>query len=78
MVLNMAGSQGNHIKQLSKYTATTIHHTFNGIVCLCQHLLAISHKYVLLGQFTTDLLEKGFSKLCQGSGGNYFIKCPVY
>ena len=28
---------------------------------------------MLLGQFSTDLLEKEFSKLRQGSGGTYFI-----
>ena len=45
-------------KQLSQNTATAIHHTCNGIVSLCWHLLATSHKYVLLGQFLTDPLEK--------------------
>ena len=73
IALNMAGSQGNHKKQLSQNTATAIHHTCNGIVSLCQHHLAISHRYVLLGQFLTDPLEKKFGKLCQGSGGIYFI-----
>ena len=27
----------------------------------------------LLRQFSTDPLEKEFGKLCQGSGGTYFI-----
>ena len=58
MALNMAGSQGDHIKQLSKHTATSIDHTFNGIVSLCWHLLAISHKYVLLEQSVTDPFKK--------------------
>ena len=49
MALNMAGSQGNHKKQLSQNITTAIHHTCNGIVSLCQHLLATRHKYVLLG-----------------------------
>ena len=71
--LNMAGSQSNCIKQLSQNSSTPIHHTCNGIVSLCQHLSATSHKYVLLGQFSTDPLEKEFVKLCQGSGGAYFI-----
>ena len=48
-------------------------HTYNGIVSLCQHLFATSYKSISLGQFTTDLLEKEFSKLCQGSDGTYFI-----
>ena len=69
----MAGSQGNRKKQLSQNTATAIHHTCKGIVSLCRHLLATSYKYVLLGQFLNDPLEKEFGKLCQGSGGNYFI-----
>ena len=69
----MTGSQGNHIKQLSKHTATTIHDTCNRIVSLCWHLLATRHKYVLLGQFTTDIIEKEFSIFLEGSGGIYFI-----
>ena len=73
MALNMAGSQGNCKKQLSQNTATVIQHTCHGIVSLCQHLLATSHKYVLLGQFSTDPLEKEFGKLRQGSGGTYLI-----
>ena len=61
------------IKKLSQNTVTAIHQTGNGIVSLCQHLLATSHKYVLLRQFLTDLLEKEFGKLCQGSGSTCFI-----
>ena len=56
----MAGSQGNRKKQLSQNTATAIHHTCNRIISLCWHLLATSNKYVLLGQFSTDPLEKEF------------------
>ena len=63
MAVNMAGSQGNGKKQLSQNFATAIHHTCNGIVSLYRHLLAKSHKYVLLGQFSTDPLEKEFGKL---------------
>ena len=57
---NMAGSKRNHKKLLSQNTATAIHHTCNGIVSLSWHFLATSHKYVLLGQFSTDPLEKEF------------------
>ena len=74
----MAGSQGNRKKQWSQNTATAIHHTCNGIVSLWQHLLATSHKYVLLGQFSTDPLEKEFGKFCQGSGGTYFVDVQLY
>ena len=73
MVLEMAGRQGKRQKQLTRDTAQAVHHTSNGLVSLCHHLLATSHDYVLLGQFSTDPLEKEFSKLRQGSGGTYFI-----
>ena len=59
MALNMCAEQGKRIKQLSKDTATAIHQTCYGIVDLCRHLLATSHKYVLLGQFTDhQIIEK--------------------
>ena len=60
-------------KQFSQNTATAIHHTCNRIVSLCRQLLTTSHKYVLLGQFSTDPFENEFSKLHQQSGGTYFI-----
>ena len=44
-----------------------------GLVDLCRHLLNTNHKYVCPGKFTPDYLEKKFGKLCQGSGGTYFI-----
>ena len=71
MALKMPSSQYNHIKQLSKYTVTTIHYICNGIVSLCRHLLTTSHKYVLVEQMIH--LRKEFSKLRQGSGCTYFI-----
>ena len=40
--------------------------------------LATSHKYVLLGQFSTDQLEKEFGKLHQRSGGtNHVLKSCI-
>ena len=41
MALNMTGNQGYHIKQLSKYIATIIYYTRNGIVTL---LIPFSYK----------------------------------
>ena len=73
MALEMAGTQGKQIKQFSKDTANAIHHTCNGLVDLCRNILSSSHKYVLLGQFTSDHLEKEFGKLRQGCGGTYFL-----
>ena len=66
MCIRMAGKQGRRIKQLSRDTAASIHQTCYGLVGLCRHLLATSHHYVLFGHFTSDHLEKDFSKLRQG------------
>ena len=73
MAPEMAGTQGKRIKQFSKDTVNAIHHTCNGLVDLCRNSLSSSHKYVLLGQFTSDHLEKEFGKLRQGCGGTYFL-----
>ena len=73
MAMKMAGKQRCRKKQITKDTAAAIHQTFYGIVDLCRHLLTTSQqKYVLLGQFTSDVIEKEFSKLRQGSEGAYF------
>ena len=49
--------------------------TLTGLVDLCRTLLSRSQQYLhfLIGHFTTDPLEKEFSKLRQGSGGTYFL-----
>ena len=73
MMFNMAGPRGKRIKQLTKDTATTVRNTCYGLVELCKVLLKTSHEYVLLGHFSTDSLEKDFSKFQQESGGTYFI-----
>lgn len=85
VALKMAGKQGKRQKQLTRDTAQAIYHTSSGLVNLCRQLLHISHQYVMLGQFSTDPLEKEFSKLRQGSGGTYFInvqqiveKCNIH
>jgi hypothetical protein len=40
---------------------------------LAKFLLSTTHNYVALGKFSTDKLEKAYSKLRQGCGGTYFI-----
>ena len=46
----------------------------NGLVELSEYLFRKElFEYVILGSFSTDPLEKEFSKLRQGSGGTYFI-----
>ena len=73
MAFDMACNHGKRDKQLSKDTAMAIYQTCNGLVDLCKSLLQSTHKYVLLGQFTSDHLEKEYSKLRQGCGGAYFL-----
>ena len=74
MSLQMKGGQVKRYKQFTWYTAQAIiHHTCNGVVSLCRSLLRVLHSYVLLGTFSTDLLEKEFRIMHQGSGGTYSI-----
>ena len=40
---------------------------------LAKHMLSGGNEYVMLGWFSTDLSEKAFGKLREGSGGTYFI-----
>lgn len=54
-------------------TANALWHTLCGLVDLARHLLDSTHDFVMLGEFSSDPLEKAFSKLRQGSGGAYFI-----
>ena len=61
-------------KALTKDTSNCLSHTCNGLVEISQYLLLQNaYQCVMLGIFTTDPLEKEFSKLRQGSGGTYFI-----
>ena len=73
MCLKMISQPKKRVKQLTRDTALAIYQTCNGLVELARHLLSTTHVYVLFGKFSTDKLEKAYSKLRQGSGGTYFI-----
>ena len=73
MCKKMISLTGKRVKQLTGDTALAIYQRCNGLVELSRHLLSTTHQYVALGKFTTDKLEKSFSKLCQGCGCTYFI-----
>ena len=73
MVERMKKSGPKRVKQLSKDTSKSISHVCRGLVNMARYLLDCGNDYVILGWFTTDPLEKAFSKLRQGSGGTYFI-----
>jgi hypothetical protein len=68
------GPRSKREKKLTFDTGSAIEHTCKGLIDLARHLLQLQHcKYVLLGKFTTDPIERAFGKLRQGSGGTYFI-----
>ena len=73
MCLQMISRPRFRVKQLTRDTSLAVHQTCFGLVDLARYLLASSHVFVCLGKFTTDKLEKAYSKLRQGSGGTYFI-----
>ena len=68
-----AQSKGFRIRQLTKDASFMISHTCKGLVDIAKFLFESGKSFVLFGAFSTDPLEKYFSKLRQGSGGTYFI-----
>ena len=73
MADKMKAPGNKRYKQLTNDTGSALSHTCRGVVEMSKYLLSNTHDYVLLGQFTTEPLEKMFGKLRQGSGGTYFI-----
>ena len=73
MALKVSGKQGRRIKSLNRDTGTSIWDTCYGLVEMCKYLLKNNFSYVMLGEFSTDYIEKALSKFRQGSGGTYFI-----
>lgn len=59
-------------KSLTKDTGRAIWHTCNGLVELSKHLLLTTHDFVLLGEFTSDPLEKQFGETQTGVRRNVF------
>ena len=59
--------------QLTYDTASIMAHTCRALVSLATNMLTSGQSFVILGWFSTDPLEKCFSKLRQGAGGTYFI-----
>ena len=74
MIQNMHSSKGKRIKSLTKDTVSCLSQTCSSLVETSEYLLQKkSLEYIVLGIFSTDTLEKQFSKLRQRSGGTYFI-----
>ncbi|XP_065645388.1 uncharacterized protein LOC136075876 [Hydra vulgaris] len=67
---NFMKPTGKRVKQLTLDTSNAICY---GFIDLVESLLSNGAKYVLLGWFSTDPIEKAFCKLRQGSGDTYFI-----
>ena len=68
----MTNTATKRIQHLTRDTGRSLSHVCRGLVDLTRNLLKCGNAYVILGWFTTDPLEKSFSKLHQGSGGTYF------
>jgi hypothetical protein len=51
------------VQKLTIDTGKALHHTLNGMVDLCRHLLATSHEFVMLGEFSNDPIEREFGKI---------------
>ena len=76
MVEKMNAANGKCRKKcFTKDTSKALIHTLRGLVDLTRHLLSHGDgfEYVMLGQFSSDKIEKEFGKLRQGAGGTYFI-----
>ena len=73
MAEKMTAKGKDRVKQLTTDTGSALAHVCRGLVDLTRSQLGSGSEYVLLGWYTTDPLEKYFSKLRQGSGGTYFI-----
>ena len=73
MADKMKNTGGKRNRQLTKDTAQSLSNLCHSFVELAKYLLDCGNAYVIFGWFTTDPLEKCFSKLRQGSGGTYFI-----
>ena len=63
----------NRVRSLTTDTSDALSQTCNGLADLAVYLLASTHQFVMLGHFSTDYLEKYFSKLRQSAGGTYLI-----
>ena len=72
MAKQVTSKQGNRQFQLTRDTGSALAHMCHGLVAITKFLLQHSFKYVILGKFTTDPLEKMFGKLQQGSGGTFY------
>ena len=65
--------KGKRSKQLTRDTSRSLVHTLKGIVELCKEQLSTTHRYVMLGEYSNDPIERAYGKLRQGSGGTYFL-----
>jgi len=60
-------------KTLTTATANATTRCIDGFCKLVEHLLDKGYSYVLIGRYTSDHIEKLFSKWRQSAGGNYYI-----
>lgn len=63
----------NRDQTLCADTARWLRFTCLGVISVCKFLFHEGFSYVMLGEFSTDLLEKEFGKFRQACGGVYLI-----
>lgn len=73
----MGGQKSKRVKQISKDTAVSIHHTCYSLAELCKHLLTTSHQYVCLGKFISDIVEKRTLYITPGLRWHVFYFCEA-
>ena len=73
MADKMTNTASKRMQHLTRDIGCALSHVCRGLLDLTRYLLKCGNDYVILGWFTTNPLEKSFSKLRQGSGGSYFI-----
>ena len=66
----MAGKRGHRVRQHTKDTEQAMYNTYYGLAVLSKHLTEEKGiKYVFFREFSSDPLEKAFSKFRQGKKG---------
>ena len=73
MAPQITGRQTQRRCQLTEDTGKALCRTCSGTIALIKYLINSGYRYVVLGKFTIDLLQKMLGKLRQGSSGTYYI-----
>ena len=73
MAENMKKTSCKRVCHLTRDTSNPLSHTCSGFIDLSCHLLSSGNKYIIIGWFSSDPIEKSFAKLRQWSSGTYLV-----